>query len=65
MSMNGLSFAKGSVNGMELSVKCMIDKMHSKFSQPMHLPKNGVEMLGFLDQYFVTFGFHTKPIINT
>ena len=65
MSMNGLSFTKGSVEASVLSLRCILDKMHSKFILPMYFLKKGVLMFGFRDQYFVTFGFLINPITMT
>ena len=61
MSMNGLSFTKGSVETSVLALRCILDKMCSKLILPMYFPKKEVLMFGFCDQYFVTFGFLINP----
>ena len=62
MSINGLSFTKGSLDTIVLSLICRLDRIHSKFNLPMYFPKKGVLMIGFLDQYFVILGFLINPI---
>ena len=62
MSMNGLSFTKGSVEASVLSLRCIFDKMHSKLILPMYSAKKGVLMIGF---GFVTLGFLINLITIT